>query len=107
MDLFNNNDELLFLLEYFSDVQGNYSFIKNDILNKFVRYDFDEFFFLWVKQRDGVILYVFFFVFLFGVVGYLMLLLILFYFVKKEFIYVYFLFFLIFDFFVFYVGLFI
>lgn len=49
MDLFNNNDELLFLLEYFSDVLGNYNFIKNDILNKFVRYDFDELFFLWVK----------------------------------------------------------
>lgn len=49
MDLFNNNDELLFLLEYFSDVLGNDNFIKNDILNMFVRYDFDEFFFLWVK----------------------------------------------------------
>lgn len=49
MDLFNNNDELLFLLEYFSDVLGNYNFIKNDILNKFVRYDFDDFFFFMGK----------------------------------------------------------
>lgn len=83
MDPSNNNDELLSLLDYFSDALGNDNFTKNDILNMFARYDFDELSPPRVKQRDGVILYASPFVFLFGVTGHLMSLLILPYFAKK------------------------
>lgn len=105
MDPSNNNDELLSLLEYFSDALGNDTFTKNDILNMFARYDFGEFSPPRVKQRDGVILYASPFVFLFGVTGHLMSLLILPYFAKKESSYVYLLFLSIFDLLVLHVGL--
>lgn len=105
MDPSNNNDELLSLLEYFSDALGNDNFTKNDILNMFARYDFDELSPPRVKQRDGVILYASPFVFLFGVTGHLMSLLILPYFAKKESSYVYLLFLSIFDLLVLHVGL--